>query len=293
MTRTVLERSITRRSALRGGVACALASVVPYRLLGENIVQDASQGATSSRSSIPSQPELFAFNGATQDRTAIAVTWPEETRQNCTIRVHANERTWEFTVPVEEVSQSQHHSDYSVFIGGVVSPVNAAAGPLRAVVIEVAARSIEQQGSAKIWAERVIGGSRQRIGTPFLSHILRDREDMAKLYHASSPDEDRAALLQPLSAILASRLRAAGTVANPDAHGRRLAFALLPDVLQYDSRRPAGFTFAAQNGRHPSESPNEVVSTILAGGRPSGSALVHAHRSVQTFPYFQQLTAAV
>ena len=293
MTRKVLERSITRRSALRRGVACALASVVPYRLLRETIFQDASQSSINSHSTVPSQSELYVFNGATQGRTAIAITWPEQTRQMCTVRVHANEKTWDFSVLAEGVSQSQHHDDYSVFIGNVASPVNASSFPLKAVVIEVAARSIERQGPAKIWAERVTGGSRQRIGTPFLSHIVRDQEDLAKLYHASSPDEDRDTLLQPLSVILASRLRVAGTAANPDSHGRRLADALLPDVLHYDSGRPAGFTFATQNGRHPSEFPNEVVGTILAGGRPSGSVLVHAHPSVHTFPYFQRLTTAV
>lgn len=221
------------------------------------------------------------------------MTWPAQARQSCAIRVHASEETWEFAVPAGGFSQSQHHRNYSVFIGDVVAPVNATAGSLKAVVIEVAARSIEQGGPATIWAERLMSGSRQRIATPFLSNIVRECEGVAELYNASSPDEDRAVLLQPLSAILASRLRAAGTVANPDAHGRRLAYALLPDVLHYDSRHPAGFTFAAQNGRHPAESPNEVVRAILAGGMPSGSTVAFTHPPVQTFPYFEQLATAV
>jgi hypothetical protein len=63
--------------------------------------------------------------------------------------------------------------------------------------------------------------------------------------------------------------------------------------LHYDSRLPAGFTFAAQNGLHPSESPDEVVSAILNGGKPSDSAAASHQPSVKTFPYFEQLTKIV
>ena len=288
MTRTILEGSITRRSALRGGVACALASVVPYKLFGNTIIQDASWGST-----IPLQAELYIFKGAMQGLTAIALTWPEETGRDCTVRIHAGTRTWEFSVSARGGSQSHDHGDCSVFIGNVVAAVNPDGRVMKALVMEVDARGIDQHGSSVLWAERMVRDSRQRIGTPFLSDIMRDHEDLVHLYHASSPDQDATVLLQPLSAAIAGRLRVAGSTANPDSHGRRLAYALLPDVLHYDPRRPAGFTFAAQNGRHPAESTDEVVRTILNGGKPTGSVPASPHSSVQTFPYFEQLTTAV
>jgi hypothetical protein len=293
MIRTVSAGPITRRSLLRGGVACALASAVPSNLLGETIFQEASQISSSRLSTSPLQPELYAFRGAGQGLTAIAVTWAEETTRDCMVRIHAGAKTWQFNVPSSDSSQSLHHSDYSLFIGSVVAPAKACGSIMTAVVMEVDARAIGQHGRSPIWAERMVGGLRQRIGAPFLSNIMRDNADLASLYHSSSPDKDRTLLLQPLSVEIARRLRVAGSVVNPDSHARRLAYALLPDVLHYDSRLPAGFTFAAQNGLHPSESPDEVVSAILNGGKPSDSATASHQPSVKTFPYFEQLTKIV
>jgi hypothetical protein len=291
MTRTILQESITRRSMLRGGIACALASVVPYKLFSRTTCQKACQPTSSWRSAIPLQTELYVFRGSSQDRTAIAVTWPEDIRHDCTIRIHAGTRIWEFSVSAHRVSQSHRHGDISVFIGNVVATTKADSKPMKAVVMEVDTGGLD--GSSMIWAERMVRGSRQRIGTPFLSAIARDHEDLRHLYHASSPDRDVTVLLQPLSAAIAVRVRLAGLAANPDAHARRLASTLLPDVLHYDPRRPAGFTFAARNGRHPSEPSEAVVHAILNGGKPSEPGPARPYSFVQTFPYFEQLTAAV
>ena len=293
MIKTVSEGSITRRGLLRGGVACALASALPSNLLGETIHQDASQTSSSWHSTSPSQPELYAFRGAGQGLTAIAVTWAEEPTSDCMVRIHAGAKTWRFKVPAHGGPQSLHNGDYSLFTGNVVAPAKAYGGILTAVVVEVDARAIGQHGPSEIWAERMVGGLRQRIGAPFLSNIMRDHAELASLYHTSSPDKDRTLLLQPLSVEIARRLRIAASVVNPDSHARRLASALLPDVLHYDSRLPAGFTFAAQNGRHPSESPDDVVSAILNGGKPSNSAPASPQPSVKSFPYFEQPTTAV
>ena len=50
-----------------------------------------------------------------------------------------------------------------------------------------------------------------------------------------------------------------------EAHGKRLASRLLPDVLHYNPKLPAGFTFAAQNGRHPGDASARIVDTICNG----------------------------
>jgi hypothetical protein len=286
MTRTI--KLITRRSALRGGAACALASVVPFKVFGETILKGASHTSSSRGSTAASQADLYAFRSAHEGLTAIALTWPEETGQDCTIRIHAGTKTWEFGVSSDGISGPEQHGGFSVFIGNVAAPVKADLRVRKAVVMEVDARGIGQHGSSAIWAERMVRGSRQRIGTPFLTDILRDHEELAALYNRSSPDQDAAILAEPLSAAIAGRLRVAGSVASPESHARRLAYALLPDVLHYDPRRPAGFTFAAQNGRHPSELSDEVVHTILNGGI-SPRFLLAPRTSVPIFPYFKQL----
>jgi hypothetical protein len=293
MTRMIPEGSITRRTVVRGGLACAIASVVPYSLLGEVLFQDASPISSSSPSTGSLQPELYAFRGAGEGLMAIAVTWPEEARKECALRIHVGAKTWQFTIPAHGSFQSPHNGDYSLFIGNVVAPPRTDVSNVKAVVMEVSDREVDRYGSSEVWAERIIGGSRHRIGTPFLSNITKNHTGLANLYHTSSPDRDRALLLQPLSDAIARRLRMAGSVPNLNSHARRLAYALLPDVLHYDPRRPAGFTFAAQNGRHPSESSDEVVNAILNGGTPSDSAEASSHSSVQIFPYFKLPSAAL
>lgn len=136
-------------------------------------------------------------------------------------------------------------------------------------------------------------GLRQRIGRPFLSDLVAENEGLAAIYHSLTPAEDRDMLMKPLATAIADRLRANGMAVNTTSHGRRLASALLPDVLRYDLHRPTGFTFAAQNGRHPAESAGEMVSAFLNGGAPSATSVRSERQTVETFPYFRQMTAAV
>jgi hypothetical protein len=104
-------------------------------------------------------------------------------------------------------------------------------------------------GGRRIWAERLgPGGARQRVGSGFLDTLLASRVGLAELYHSLSPEQDVNALTPIVTA----------------AYRRRLATALLPDVLYYDSTAPAGFTFAARNGRHPRDEHSSVVAAILA-----------------------------
>ena len=290
MIRTASEWAITRRRLIRGGVACALGSTIPTGLFSETILQDASTISSSRGATSPLQSELYAFRGARHGLTAIAATWVEARSRDCIVRIHAGAKAWQFEVPAHRSRQSLHKDDYSLFVGNVVAPAKTYGGIMSAVVIEIDARTIGQRGPAEIWAERMVGGLRQRIGAPFLSNIMRDHTELASLYHTSSPDRDRVLLRQPLSVEIARRLRVAGSVADPDFHARRLAYALLPDVLLYDSRLPTGFTFAAQNGRHPSESTHEVVGTILNGGKSPKPAAASPRPFVSSFPYFEQLT---
>jgi hypothetical protein len=93
--------------------------------------------------------------------------------------------------------------------------------------------------------------------------------------------------MQPLARAIAMRARARGQIADPEAHGRRLAATFLPDVLYYDSKLPFGYTFASRNGRHPSESTVELVNTIVEGG-PFSHMPMATYRLERQFPYFRR-----
>jgi hypothetical protein len=175
-----------------------------------------------------------------------------------------------------------------VFTGNVISPLGVHDGLVTAVVMELPTRAIGQDGSAGIWAEHDEMGSRRRIGTPFLPDLIAENEDIAAIYHSSTPAQDRDMLIKPVAAAIADRLRAKGAAADASSHGRRVASALLPDVLRYDSARPVGFTFAAQNGRHPLESTDEMVSAFVNGEATSAISVRPARHTGETFPYFRQ-----
>jgi hypothetical protein len=142
-----------------------------------------------------------------------------------------------------------------------------------------------------LWAERLIyDGSRQRIGSPFLTEIVSGNAALAALYHSTSPAEDTAVLTKHVAEAIAEKARAGGHVQSPDMYGRRLASILLPDVLYYDPTLPTGFTFASQNGRHPEEASEVVANAILKG--TSAPASTTKFTLTNTFPYFPQLIAA-
>jgi hypothetical protein len=93
--------------------------------------------------------------------------------------------------------------------------------------------------------------------------------------------------MQQVAASIAANARAKGNVGDPEAHGRRLADLLLPDVLRYDPNRPLGFTFADQNGRHPQDASELVVNSILTGDLLSARAGPNVTLQ-EEFPYFLQ-----
>jgi hypothetical protein len=300
MTRSIFVRTITRRRVLKGGVACALATFAPRGVLGALVSEAFPAAMRGGGLRTVVSPNLYAFAGAPRDTTAIAVTWQEQVDQSkmdlkpsSKICVHAGSTTWEVEVPNQALPKVQRSDDMSVFIGEVLSPSGVGEELVRAVVIELPNQVMGRSGAAGIWAEYNAASLRQRIGTPFLANFVAADQSLATIYHCSSPAEDRDRLTSPLAKSIAARLQANGFSSNSLSQGRRLASALLPDVLRYDSDCPAGFTFAAQNGRHPSELTDEVVNALLNGGASSASSVRSAYQSVESFPYFRQVTASI
>jgi hypothetical protein len=294
MAKAMPETNITRRAALSGGMACALALVVPRRWFGSLFSPGTSPVMTGGRVSASMTPNIYAFRGAGPNTTVIAVTLPDRVSnaerdlgRQFKVRIHAGPKMWEFDVSTQALPTLQRIDDVSVFAGNVVSPLGVDKGLVKALVMELSDRAIGRDGSAGIWAEHDRMGSRRRIGTPFLSKLVAENEGLAAIYHSSTPAEDRDLLMKPLATAIADRLRGKDTAADVVSRGRRLASALLPDILRYDSDLPTGFTFAAQNGRHPSESTDEMVTAFLNGSAPSKISVRLTRHTIESFPYFR------
>ena len=138
----------------------------------------------------------------------------------------------------------------------------------------------------QVWAEIFAQGSaRVRVGNPFVAELLARNPRSSELYHAATPGQDTALFSDALAERVARLARTSGSVADPTAHGRRLAAFLLPDAIAYRPDLPVGFSFASQNGRHPSEDVGAVVDTILAGSVVRRTAFP-TFALTDAFPYF-------
>jgi hypothetical protein len=264
-------RTITRRTILGGSIACAVASVIPQTLLGE--MSGLQQGRAN----------LYVFPGAQMGTTVIATTWPNPTGRNLDVRVHTGAQSWRVQIldsTPNGASWQQHGC--RIFAGNVAEHVGA-------IVIEAPNRILNGGGPIGVWAERFTQtGWRQRLGSPFVAAVVAEDGELARRYHSLSPADDRAELMDSVAGVIASRAERSGLAGDPVAYGKRLASRLLADVLHYNPRLPSGFTFAAQNGRHPADASALVVDTIL-NGTPAFTAEERIAQLQTPFPYFSQV----
>jgi hypothetical protein len=297
MTRETFKGKMTRRSVLSGGLGFAAAAMLPCRVFAGLVPVDTSVAGLWNEAK--GGDNLYLFPGSRAGTTVVAVTWHEAHRevsrtpmQESIVRIHTGTKTWNFRVGTGVMNSNDWRDNAAdVYLGEIVSPTTGRGKIAKAVVISVPTETIAPNGSMAIWAERLSSGSRRRMGTPFLASLTASDDRLAYLYHASSPEKDRQLLMNPLADVIAAKGRSKGLVVDPEVHGRRLANALLPDVMHYDPRLPFGYTFAARNGRHPSESSTEIANTIIDGGPFSGE-LAPAYPLQLDFPYFRPSTAA-
>jgi len=208
------------------------------------------------------------------------------------VRIHTGGKSW--TVRNVQTRRSgivSDRPDGRVFAGEVDGPLTAFGATYMAVVVMAPAGFAPAGQPLAVWAEvETQGGSRFRIGSPFVAALLARDPALVRIYHRASPEEDQALLTVPVRGGIAD-MAAAGGIVDSGAHARRMAAILLPDVIEYRQDRPAGFTFASQNGCHPADDVGGVVMTVLTGAaaRPSSPA---RFPSTGSFPYLVQPAAA-
>jgi hypothetical protein len=187
-------------------------------------------------------PSLYVYPGSKPDRTVVAVALPLTQIRRCSeIHIYAGQMSW---------------------------TINPSSGPTARglYAVEISNDKLEQSGASGFWAEAIYGfGTRRRIPSPLLSPLLRADESLAEQFHGIQPAQDKAELTGPASKVLARIVRARGGCAAPEQYAERLSAVLLPDFLYYNPKQPFGFSFAAQNGRHPKDPTDLLVNAILAG----------------------------
>jgi hypothetical protein len=282
---SAVSKTISRRVVLTSGVTCALTLAIP-----QCVLSFPSQSASSVARSGPDEhrSNLYVFPGGSSGRTTIAATWPILSRLSSELRVHVGEHS--FTIPVSKDSSDSSRWDDNggqFFSGDLLIRTAERDLRVKGIVAELPNDMFAQQGFTNTWAERIANGVRHRIGSPFLADIIAKDSRAASLYHASSPHLDDEALSGIVAAVVTKNAESSGYAGDAQKYGRRVASALMPDVMRYNPHLPVGFTFAGQNGRHPNDAAQSVVTAVVSGVlayTPNPPRL----RLNQHFPYFPQ-----
>jgi hypothetical protein len=259
--------TLTRRVVLTGGLGCALTLLIPHRVLGDTGENRQAHGNSDVEVDDNGVADLYVFRASDAKRTVIAATWTALHDHGSMLRVHAGEETWAVEVPAGPSSPTfTNERGCQIFSGDILSRSVGNDARLQAVVIEAPIDAISKGGSICVWAERISQqGRRLRFGSPFMAKLVAQNVPAAKFYHASSPEADGEEFTRLVAAAVSVNAHASGYAGNAELYGRRVASAITPDAMRFDPNLPVGFTFAAQNGRHPDDAAQSVVDTVLNG----------------------------
>ena len=276
-------RLLARRELMRSGLNVAV--------LG-TILGAAAPRASAGDAVGPCGGEIFAFRSPDAGELVFALTGPADdlARPGAgthVARIHAGSQSW----TVDDAGRlSTATAGSRVFVGLTAKATRSGAQPHRLTVVAAPSASFASR-DLPIWGE-ILGrnGSRVRVGNPIASALLARDPDIARTFHRVSPDRDRAVLARSLAKLIAT-LRANAGCPDPGPYGALLAHTLLPNVLPFDPTKPLGFTFAGQNGRHPSDRVAHVVDTVLSGIAGTGGGADGHFQASHVFPYFLPLDA--
>jgi hypothetical protein len=270
--RDVTERSgsgdrWTRRAVLRSAAAFAALGLV---------------GFGTADAATPARGELFAFRSPRNERLVIALV--TEATPNAVassgVSLHAGDRAWDFDT--RQTGESLRGDD-RLFTGSIVGRVGGSLRRYDAAIVETRTTWLTKGESVGIWAQQVDARGGHRFGNPVVAELVASDPRLAILRNAGSPIDDFARLEGEFVARIARIAERAGVVA-PQKHAKRVVRRFLPDVLAYRPDAPVGFTFAAQNGRHPVDDVSAVTATILTG-TPAGPRPAAQFRITASFPY--------
>lgn len=259
----------TRRSVLRSAAA--------FAVLG--FIWPAIPGSAAWRT----HADLFAFSPGRPDRLVIALVTEMPALDAAPERVllHAGNQQWDIDGAEDS---GRYESGDRLFSGAIIGWEAGRDRVYKATLIETQTPPRPPQGSLGIWAERFGASGRQRIGNPIVAELLTVDRTLHARHSQTTPHDDRAWLAVPLAERVANIAARAG-VRAPRAYARRVAERFLPDVIAFRPGSAIGYTFAAQNGRHPAEDVNRLTATILTGSPAALPRSTHFAIS-NIFPYF-------
>jgi hypothetical protein len=231
----------------------------------------------------PASAELFVFRAPESAKTVIGLAIPPGHVPSAATnaRIHVGAKTWSADLRGPARAQFSNDGRVRLFAGGGMMGSRF----VEAMVLELDAREVESTATIDVWADISRGEKlRRRIGNPIVAELVRCDRELAQIHHRISPAADRVVLTPVVTRIVAARAKRLGLASDPVAYARRLAEAILPDVISFKPASPLGFSYASRNGRHPAERTAEIVDTLLgASGIPVANE--RERKPLDRFPY--------
>ena len=142
-------------------------------------------------------------------------------------------------------------------------------------------------GTIKVWANVLVVENGQltqveRMGLPGINTIFNHTDATKEAYNRANPKNDVANETDDVAGVVSLITSLAGTASDPDAYGAAIAAVLLPDVITYDTSKPANF--GDLNGRALN---NDVIDTALTvvANTPLTDCVANDSTFLAHFPY--------
>ena len=241
-----------------------------------------------------SVPSLYVFNARDSNRLVLAALFPPDMASakhvgtdSYRVTLHAGDRRWTISEGGAVLAAPPSEQNAAHVFAGRVSYTSAhEAEVFQAFVVEAPRDRAYEGKNLPVWATlRHRDGSQHGVGNPLYTRITAHDAEWSAFIEAWRLPQNQSALSAYLSKRVAEIATHAGAIANPEAHGERVAKLALPGVLNIRQDLPVGFNFAHQNGRHPNDDAQAVVESMLTGRVGNGSTRVRSN-AVDVFPYF-------
>lgn len=283
---------LSRRAFLRVGASTAL-PFLAFPAMSQQVVRALNTEVTMNPS-IPRSSDLYVFDEPHSRSLVIALLVPAEStaghkasQAGFQAIIHAGNRAWSlWSHAAQSSAMISEHGSARFYVGDVAENDTHRRESRRAVIIESPLDHLHTDDDLQVWAE-VYPQDRPhfRVGNPFVTHIMASDPWRKARHFFLSPLSDQTLLSRYIAERAEAIAADAGSVANPRAHGARVAAIALPNVISYRPNLPVGFNFVQQNGRHPGDDVVSVVETVVSG-TPTHRAPCSPIRLGTTFPYF-------
>jgi hypothetical protein len=165
-----------------------------------------------------------------------------------------------------------------------------------AIAVEVPNHLISNTARVHGWATVSLYGHAPeqqvaRWGLPLLTHLYLGGDELRERFNRSRPSDDNSLFISSVISTVSAYAAMAGTTAEPEAYGRRVAALFGSLTLPYDLGTVASFDYAGFNGRPLRDNVMDNMLSLLTNSPLGTGTGPDAARFAPAFPYLRPVTA--